>query len=245
MNVVFLGATRGIGRALARAMSGRGDQLYLLGRDDEALQATADDLAARGGKAVGHGLLDLAGDAAAIPGALDDAQGALGDYDTVVVTAAIFHEQEELEQDADLCDRLLTVNFTNTINFCEEARRRLLARGGGTLCVFSSVAGERARKPRVLYGATKAGLTHYLEGLDHRYRRHGLKTVTVVPGIVRTDMIAGAPERPFTADPEQIVPAILRAIDRGKPRIFVPPIWRLVMMVIRNLPRFVMRRVEF
>ena len=61
---------------------------------------------------------------------------------------------------------MLTTNFTNTVQFCEAARARLLAAGGGTLCVLGSVAGDRARKPVVLYGATKAGLAYYLEGLD-------------------------------------------------------------------------------
>ena len=183
--------------------------------------------------------------AAAVAGAFDAAEAELPGFDTVVVTAAAFEEQERLEKEPELCDRLLTVNFTNTINFCEEARRRLLKRGGGTLCVFSSVAGQRARKSRVLYGATKAGLSHYLEGLDFRYRDRGLKTVAIVPGVVWTDMTAGADEPPFTVDPEDIVPGILRAIDRSKPRVFVPRIWRLVMLVIRSLPRFVMRRVGF
>ena len=52
-----------------------------------------------------------------------------------------------------------------------------LAGGGGTLCVFSSVAGDRGRKPVVIYGSSKAGLSYYLEGLDHKYRAQGLKTV--------------------------------------------------------------------
>ena len=101
--------------------------------------------------------------------------------------------------------------------FCEEARRRLLARGGGTLCVFSSVAGERGRKPVVLYGAAKAGLSRYLEGLDHGSGRQGLKTVCVKPGFVRTSMTAGLPEPPFAGDPEGVARTVLRAIDRGTP----------------------------
>ncbi len=245
MKVVFLGATRGMGLALARRMAERGDELYLLGRDADALERTASDLEVLGGRKVAYGVCDLAGDAAAIPAALEAAAEALGDFDTVVVTAGVFDTQERLEDDQHLRHRLLTVNFTNTIHFCEEARRRLAGREGGTLCVFSSGAGERARKPVVLYGATKAGLSYYLEGLDHRYRRDGLKTVTIVPGFVKTDMTAGLDPPPFAAEPEDVVPAILRAIDRGKPRVYVPGIWRLVMLVVRNLPRLVMRRVKF
>jgi short-subunit dehydrogenase len=131
------------------------------------------------------------------------------------------------------------------VGFCEQARRVLLARGGGTLCVFSSVAGERGRKPVVLYGAAKAGLSRYLEGLDHRYRAQGLRTVCVKPGFVRTSMTDGLPAPPFAGEPEQVAPAVLRAIERGQPVVYVPGVWRWVMAAIRLLPRAVMRRVPF
>jgi short-subunit dehydrogenase len=157
----------------------------------------------------------------------------------------MFSTQDRLEADPELARRLLLVDFTYTVAFCEEARRRLLARGGGTLCVLSSVAGERGRKPVVLYGAAKAGLTRYLEGLDHRFRSAGLRTVCVKPGFVRTSMTDGLPVPPFAGEPEAVARRILRAIDAGTPVVYVPGVWRWVMLVIRLLPRAVMRRVPF
>jgi decaprenylphospho-beta-D-erythro-pentofuranosid-2-ulose 2-reductase len=97
----------------------------------------------------------------------------------------------------------------------------------------------------VLYGATKAGLSRYLEGLDHRYRAHGLVTVCVKPGFVRTSATAGLPEPPFAGEPEQVARTVLAAIDRARPVVYAPPIWALVMFVIRRLPRFIMRRLPF
>ncbi len=129
--------------------------------------------------------------------------------------------------------------------FCEEARKRLLAQGGGTLCVFSSVAGERGRKPVVLYGAAKAGLSRYLEGLDHKFRAQGLKVVCVKPGFVKTTMTWGLKPPPFAGQPDDVARRVLRAIDRGWPEVYVPAAWRWVMLVIRNLPRTVMRRIKF
>ena len=122
----------------------------------------------------------------------------------MVVTAGLFATQDALEADADLARRLLLVDFTNTVVFCEHARRGCSPRGGGTLCVFSSVAGERGRKPVVLYGAAKAGLTHYLEGLDHKFRAPGLRTVCVKPGFVKTSMTDGLQPPPFAGEPEGV-----------------------------------------
>ena len=259
---VFLGATKGMGRALARRMAARGDRIFLLGRDLDDLGRSARDLETRAGApngaggagdasaavsaigAVGVALCDLERPETFAPG-LAAAEAALGGFDTVVVSGGMFATQQGLEDDPALARRLLTVDFANTVVFCEEARRRLLARGGGTLCVFSSVAGERGRKPVILYGAAKAGLTHYLEGLDHKFRAQGLTTICVKPGFVRTGMTDGLPAPPFAGEPDAVAAVVCRAIDRARPVVYAPRIWALIMLVIRALPRFAMRRIGF
>ncbi len=245
MKVVFLGATRGMGRALARLMAQRGDRIFLLGRDPEELARSAQDLEViAGGGKVDAALCDLL-QPDTFAGALDQAARVLDGFDTVIVTAGLFATQEQLEDDTALRQDLLTADFTNTIQFCEAARRRLLAAGGGTLVVFSSVAGDRGRKPVILYGAAKAGLSHYLEGLDHKFRAQGLRTICVKPGFVKTGMTAGLKPPPFAGEPDDVARIVLKAIDRGSPVVYAPGIWRWVMLVIRSLPRAVMRRIGF
>ena len=244
MNVVVLGATRGIGRALARRLAERGDRVFLLGRDIPDLERSARDMQIRAnGAPIGVAHCDLSVPETFVS-AMDAAVGALSTIDTVVVTAGDFATQPVLEQDLERTRHLLTVNFTNTVLFCELARTRLLARGG-TLCVFSSVAGDRGRKPVILYGAAKAGLAHYLEGLDYKYRAQGLRVVCVKPGFVKTSMTTGLKPPPFAGEADGVAADVVRAIDRGQAVVYTPRIWQLVMMVIRALPRFVMRRVEF
>jgi short-subunit dehydrogenase len=233
-----------MGRALARLMAERGDTLFLLGRDAEDMARSARDLETRGGVVAGTAACDLDRPEQFAP-AIDAAEAALGGLEVVVVTAGLFATQERLEQEPELAHALLRVNFTNTVVFCEEARRRLLSKGGGTLCVFSSVAGDRGRKPVVLYGAAKAGLSRYLEGLDHRFRAAGLKTICVKPGFVKTSMTESLKPPPFAGEPDQVARRVLKAIDAGTPMVYAPRIWRLVMLVIQHLPRSVMRRVGF
>jgi short-subunit dehydrogenase len=218
-NVVVLGATKGMGRALARRMAERGDRLFLLGRDLDELRRSASDLVSRSTAHhdVGVAVCDLERPET-FDVALDQAEAVLGSLDVVVVTAGQFATQDRLEQELELARRVLTVNFSNTVTFCEHARKRLLARGGGTLCVFSSVAGERGRKRVVLYGAE--------------------------PGFVTTSMTEGLPRPPFAGHPDAVAKRVLAAIDRGKPVVYAPPAWAFVMFVIRLLPRFVMRRLD-
>ncbi|MGB5548039.1 MAG: SDR family NAD(P)-dependent oxidoreductase [Polyangiales bacterium] len=245
MRVAILGATKGMGRALARLAAERGDTICLLGRNSDDLERSAADLAVRGaGGSVGSVVCDLENPEMFVP-ALAAARNALGGLDAVVVTAAIFASQDELEADSVLTERLLRVNFSNTVVFCEAAKRALLEEGGGTLCVFSSVAGERGRKPVIIYGAAKAGLSRYLEGLDHKHRADGLRVVTVKPGFVKTSMTAGLEPPPFAGEPDAVAQRVLGAIDRGAPVVYAPAPWRLIMAVIRALPRAIMRRINF
>ncbi len=245
MKAAFVGATRGMGRSLARRIAERGDRLFLLGRDGGDLEAAARDLEARGaGGAVGSALLDLSRPAGFAAG-LEAADAALGGFDTLVVTAGDFGTQEDLARDPARLERVLHVNFTGTAVLCQMGADRLAARGGGIVCAFSSVAGDRARRSNYLYGSSKAGLSAFLEGLGHAYAERGVSVVCVRPGFVRTDMTAGLPVPPFAGDPDDVARTVLAAIDARRPVVYAPPIWRWVMLAIRSLPRAAMRRIRF
>lgn len=246
MKAVVLGGTSGIGREIARRLAERGDDVFLLGRDPADLERSAADLRARKPRdaEVGHASCDLERPEQ-FASALDAADAALHGFDAVIVTAAMFATQEALEADVELARRLSTVNFANTVAFCEQARKRLLARGGGRLAVLSSVAGERGRKPVAIYGAGKAGLSHYLESLDHKFHAAGLSVLCVKPGFVKTAMTAGLRPPPFAGAPERVAKDIVHAMERRKPILYTPRVWALIMFVIRWLPRFVMRKIGF
>jgi decaprenylphospho-beta-D-erythro-pentofuranosid-2-ulose 2-reductase len=246
MKAIVFGGTTGMGRAIARRLAERGDSVFLMGLDASDLAESAADLKARHPKRadVSHAVCDLE-KPEGFAAALDAADESLGDFDTVIVTAAMYATQDALEADAELARRLVTVNYANTAVFCEHARKRLLARGGGRLVVFSSVAGERGRKPVAIYGSSKAGLSAYLEALDHKFHGAGLSVTCVKPGFVKTGMTAGLKSPPFAGEPEQVAMDVVRAMDRRKPVVYTPGIWALVMFVIRFLPRFVMRKIGF
>jgi decaprenylphospho-beta-D-erythro-pentofuranosid-2-ulose 2-reductase len=244
MKVAIIGATRGMGRALARRLAERGDALFLLGRDEAELALSARDLEARGAPSVSHARLDL-GEPAGFTAALDAADHALSRFDALVVTGGLFARQAELAADPARLAALLHANFTGTVLLCQQAAERMAARGGGLVCAFGSVAGDRARRSNYLYGASKAGLAVALDGLDLAYRDRGVRVLCVKPGFVRTAMTAGLPVPPFAGEPDAVARRVVAAMDAGRHQIYAPGIWRVVMLVIRALPRAVLRRVQF
>ena len=170
---------------------------------------------------------------------------ALDRFDTLVITAGLFGVQDALATDPARLERLFSVNFTGTALLCQLAAERLAERGGGVICAFSSVAGDRARPANYLYGATKAGLSAFLDGLGLAYADRDVRVVCVRPGFVRTEMTVGLREPPFAGDADTVAAAALRAMDAGAPVVYSPGIWRWIMCAIRALPRFVLRRLRF
>jgi len=245
VKVALVGATRGMGRAVARLLAERRIAIFLLGRGSADLVASARDLEARGAPSpVNTATLDLA-----VPSgfraALEAADEALGRFDTLVVTGGLFGRQEDLAADPSRLQQMLHVNFTGTVLLCQMVAERLALRGGGTICVFSSVAGDRARRSNYLYGASKAGLSAFLEGLSLAYADRGVRVVCVRPGFVRTGMTEGLPAPPFAGQPEPVARRVLRAIDRGQPVVYAPAVWRWIMLAIRQVPRAIMRRLSY
>ena len=163
-----------MGRALARLMAARGDRICLLGRDVAELERSAagpDDprRRPRGAWRIATWM------SARIFAARWTKRRGSSEASTWLSSRLRTSDPGSARGRPRPSARLLTVNFTNTILFCEAARERLLGTGvvNPTFCVFSSVAGERGRKPCVFYGAAKAGLSRYLEGLDHKYFGRG------------------------------------------------------------------------
>ncbi len=245
MRAAIIGATKGMGRQLARRMAERGDMIAILGRSEASLQAATTDLQIRGAAEVHPIVFDLA-DADGHRKGLRAIEGALGHIDAIIITAGGFDTQEGLESDLERTARILDLNYTKTVLFCEHARKSLMdQQGGGKLVVFTSVAGDKGRKTVGLYGSSKAGLSHYLDSLDARYRDAGLVTINVKPGFIRTSMTAGLPEPPFAGEPDQVAVDVLKAMEKQLPTVYTPSIWALVMLVIKHLPKFVMRKVGF
>ena len=109
--------------------------------------------------------------------------------------------------------------------------------------VLSSVAGERVRRSNYIYGASKAALDGFALGLGEALRGSGGTVLVVRPGYVHTRMTQGLPAAPLSTTPKQVAAATLHALDTGAEIVWVPGTLRLVLTVLRHLPRNVFRRL--
>lgn len=240
--VLVVGGTSDIGRAIARRYAEAGWSVVLSVRDAQAAGRDVADLATRTGASVSVRELDILDDVrrAAFLGTLDVLP------DTVVCVAGLLGEQGRAERDPAAAQAVFRTNFEAPSLLLADAAERFAARGSGTIVGISSVAGERGRASNYCYGAAKAGFTAFLSGLRNRLAPGGVRVVTVKPGFVRTRMTAGMKlPGPLTAEPDEVGRRVFDAAERGRGEVvYVRPIWRVVMAVIRAIPEPVFKRLK-
>lgn len=244
-SVLILGATSDIARATAEAFAVTGARLLLAARDIVVTRRLAADLAHRYGvdaKAFHIDVLDPDAHTRLL-GDLND----LGDLPDVVVCAVgMMGSQHESEADPDLTREIVRSNFEGPVCVIGHLAQAFETRGYGTIIALSSVAGDRGRSVNYVYGSAKSGLTTYLSGLRSRLHGTGVRVVTVKPGYVDTRMIEGM-DTPavLTAEATEVGKVIERASHNHRDVIYVRPIWRLVMLVLRNIPEPIFKRLSF
>ncbi len=169
-----------------------------------------------------------------------------GELDGFVLCHGYMTDQDITEKDFGEARRTIDVNFTSVISLLMLAANYFEQRKKGYIVALSSVAGDRGRMSNYTYGATKAGLSAYLQGLRNRLHRSGVRVLTVKPGFVDTPMTYGKlnPQSPLVASPEKIAHDISQAIRKRKDVLYTPWFWQLVMGLICVLPERVFKRLK-
>ena len=243
---LILGATSTMARALARRLAERRWRLILAARDQEELGRIAADLRLRQQVDVEtepFDALDFDGHEAFIARCIEHA-GHNG-LDAAVLCYGFMSEPGAIASRADI-QRTFDVNITSVASVLEPIAREMSERGRGTIAGISSVAGDRGRQSNYIYGASKAAMSAYLDGLRNRLFPAGVHVITIKPGIVHTAMTEGLvnPASPLVASPEKVAADIERALRRRRNIVYTPWFWRIIMCIIRNIPEFIFKRMK-
>jgi decaprenylphospho-beta-D-erythro-pentofuranosid-2-ulose 2-reductase len=239
---VIFGATSAIAQAFGRRAAESGEALHLVARDAVKLSAVADDLRVRGARQVtcsAHDLVDLDAHAALLSAAVE----ALGGLDAVLVAHGILTDQQAAQADAALVAHDVAVNYLSAASLLTHVANRMEAQGHGQVAVITSVAGDRGRASNYVYGASKAALSTFTDGLRHRLHAKGVSVLTVKPGFVDTPMTAHLPKGPLFASAESVGAAIHDAMGRSG-TLYVPGFWRAILFIVRHLPEAIFLRTK-
>lgn len=243
-SVLVLGGGSDIAMATLRLLvEARTRTVVLAGRDPRALETAVSELRDLGAERVDAVPFD-ADDTASHAAFFDNLFSSHGDFDVVLLAFGVLGDQAEAEADPEVAAAILRTNFLGAASAGLHAARLLREQGHGVIVALSSVAGERARRSNFVYGSSKAGLDAFFQGLGDSLVGTGVKVLIVRPGFVHTKMTAGLPSAPLSTTPEAVAAVIVRALQTGAELAWAPRPLRLVMFVLRHLPRPVFRRLK-
>ncbi|HET9099326.1 MAG TPA: SDR family oxidoreductase [Acidobacteriaceae bacterium] len=242
-SVLVLGATSAIAQAWMRLLAPQGVSFFLVGRNATHLDSVAKDLAVRGAAAVNMETADL-DDTACHVALLERAAAALGNLDCAFIAHGVLGDQAAGERDFAVASASLQTNFLSSVSLVTWLANYFAAQFHGRLVVISSVAGDRGRKSNYIYGAAKAGLNAFLDGVRNRLDREGVQVLTVRPGFVATPMTAHLPQGPLFATPNDVAQDILRAIEHRRDVLYTPWFWRWIMALIRIIPEWKFKKMD-
>lgn len=242
-NVLVIGATSAIAIELQRIYAKDAAQLYLVGRDQERLQMLRDDLLIRGARNVHIDVLDIS-DVTKYQAVIDKAVTMMTRIDIAMVAHGTLTEQGRAQSDQAYLLREMNVNCLGTISIMSLLANVLERQKSGTLCVISSVAGERGRKSNYVYGAAKAGVTVFLQGLRNRLSQSGVHVLTVKPGFIITPMTREFNKNFLWVEPGVVANDIYQAIQRNKDVLYTPWFWRWIMLIIKLIPEHIFKKMN-
>lgn len=244
-NSLIIGATSAIAHETARLLAVRGDQLILVGRNADKLSAIATDLSILGARRVECITQDL-DQISDYEGFIQQTINLYGQLDLALLAHGTLPDQPTLQQQASATLHSMHTNGLSYIGLLTPLANYFEQQGSGCIAVITSVAGDRGRQSNYVYGASKALVSTFCQGLRNRLAKTNVQVLTIKPGFTDTPMTAHLPKAgaiPW-AKPEAIAAGIVQAINNKKDVVYLPKFWRLIMLLIQHIPEKIFKKLS-
>lgn len=242
---LVIGASSGIGAALVPALMAAGYDVAALARRSDELAAVCETAVAQHPARRALPYTHDVTHTDEIPPLFQTIVHDLGGLDLVVYVAGVQPAVALNEYNFEKDKAMIDVNLLGAIAWLNEAAKRFQRTGQGHITAVSSIAGDRGRVGAPGYNTSKAGLNTYVEALRNRLSSHGVTVTTVKPGFVDTVLLKNAAKTFWVISPEEAAQAIVRAVQKRRQTVYVPARWGLVGLIIRHIPSFIFRRLNF
>jgi decaprenylphospho-beta-D-erythro-pentofuranosid-2-ulose 2-reductase len=239
--VLILGATSAVAAAVAEIYAGRGDRLHLVGRNAEKLALVEGRCAAAVVSTEVADFSHLRANAEVVSRAI----AKLGGVDLVLIAHGELGNQLESERSFSEAEATIVINFSSVVSLLIPLANQLEQARAGRIGVITSVAGDRGRPRNYTYGAAKAGLNVYLQGLRTLLHRAGVSVTTLKLGPVDTPMTRDHAKHILFGKPATVAKAIAAALDAAAGEVYVPSFWAAIMPIVRHTPERVFQKLPF
>ena len=241
-HIVITGASSDIAQACIREFASKNYNITLLGRNLSRLEKLIQDIRQKFNTNLAIHEVDHH-DSESVLTVIKSLESPI---DVLLCAQGVMHSNDNCINDAGLTVDMIRTNFESNVIIINAIFKHMKMQGHGKIMAISSVAGIRGRKSNFIYGSTKAALSTFLSGLRALGKEHSIEVIDIKPGFVSTKMTVGI-DLPniLTTSPEALARRIYKqgAIGRSK-IIYSLPIWRLIALIIKFLPRFILDKMK-
>lgn len=153
-------------------------------------------------------------------------------------------DQSQIMNDHISIVKLFEINTLSIMSYITLLVPYLKVQNFGTIAVISSVAGDRGRQSNFVYGATKASLDAFLQGLRNLLFNNNINIITIKPGFVNTPMTLHLKKNFLFTEPDVIADGIIKAFEEKKDIVYLPKYWQLIMCIIKIIPESIFKRLK-
>ncbi|KKR07388.1 MAG: hypothetical protein UT33_C0001G0007 [Candidatus Peregrinibacteria bacterium GW2011_GWC2_39_14] len=244
MNFLIIGASSGLGRALAEELAANGHNLLIVASDERDLQALCSDLSLRG-----TGIIDSFSCHISFGDLwLDQLKKKIsiwGELDGIFLPVGWSSDEDYICSTSEIINKIVEINFTAVVKIISYCLPIFLAKNKGYIVGFGSVSSLRGRSFNVVYAAAKRALTSYFESLRHALAATDINVQIYQLGYLNTSNNWGR-KLPFPkADPVRVAQNIIKNLNGNFGSIFFPRFWSGLQYIVRWLPWVIFKRLKF
>lgn len=242
-NILIIGATSAIAKATLRLYAEQNHNLFLVARNETLLQNIAEDAKIRGANQVEWQALDLS-NLEQHSSLLETIYQTYPQIDIVLIAHGTLPNQQACQDNVETALQEININALSTISLLTLLANRFETQKSGSIAVITSVAGDRGRQSNYVYGAAKGMVSTFLQGLRNRLNDSQVQVLDIKPGFVDTPMTAEFKKGALWAQPEQVANSIIKAINNNRNTLYTPWFWWGIMMIIRNIPEVIFKKLK-
>ncbi|MCB1122217.1 MAG: SDR family oxidoreductase [Verrucomicrobiae bacterium] len=242
--ILIIGAYSAIAEETAKLYASQGDRLVLWARNMDRLKSVEQNLRVLGAEDVFLFDADL-DDCTKHGDLLQKTVAKAGKIDVALIAHGVLPDQGAIQNDYPAIEASMRTNFLSYISLLTELAAYFEPLKSGTIAAITSVAADRGRKSNYVYGAAKAGASAFVDGLRGRLAAFGVHVINIKPGLVDTPMTAHLKKGLLFASASKVALGIKKGIEKKRSTIYVPGIWRLIMLVVCAIPEFIFKKTNF
>ena len=239
-HIVIFGATSKIAEYAARIFAKQNHTVHLVGRKGDTLLEIADDLTVRGAAQVYTYSLDLNHTHKYTQTLKHITKH--NKIDIALIAFGTLPNQTECTTHMDKTADALITNGVSPVVLMQALPPYINA--AGTIAVISSVAGDRGKSSNYTYGCAKAMVSTFASGLRQALYKKNIHVLDIRPGFVDTPMTVAFKKGALWAKPQTVAAQIVTAIHKRKNILYTPPIWWYIMLIFRNVPECIFKKLN-